>query len=225
MKAQKILRLAMSITHLVARPSGVVMVCAAIGMVVSTMAVAVAAEPQAAVDVPALIRQASVKHQGAFKLSEARAVSQMDGMLVQQYAAAGRIATEKNAQLKALYYQAATLLLNGFPIAGGTVVAIARNQPAFGQSGAGRGLANFVDAMLAGDEDEDPELVQYMQRTKKAQAVLRPLRPELQLVAQLRVVGEIYHDDIAVDAGKDGLAKLNATAAERKVVEMALGAK
>lgn len=184
-----------------------------------------AADQKVNVDVPALIRQASTKYQGQFKLSERQAVAQMDSMLVQQYAAAGRIANEKNAYLKGLYYQASTLLLNGHPIAGGTVVAIARIQPAFSQSPGGRGLAHFVDAMLAGDEEEDADLVEYMARTKRAQAVLRGLRPELQVVAQLRVVGEIYHDEIAVDVGKAGLTALNATAAERKTIEQAIKVK
>ncbi|KAG0186589.1 hypothetical protein DFQ28_007594 [Apophysomyces sp. BC1034] len=202
--------------------------CGLIGgvrLIAAVSSPAFAAESKVQVDIPALIRQASTKYQGAFKMPEKQAVSQMDGMLVKQYAAASRIANERNAYLKSLYYQASTLLMNGYPIAGGTVVAIARVQPGFSQSAAGRGMASFVDAMLAGDEEEDADLVAYMERTKKAQSVLRDLRPELQLVAQLRVVGEIYHDDIAVDAGNAGLVALGASPAERKVIDKAIKAK
>lgn len=182
-----------------------------------------AADKRAGVDVQALIRQAATKYQGRFKLTEKQAVTQMDTMLVQQYAARGRIANEKNAYLKSLYYQSATLLLNGYPIAGGTLVSIARVQPAFVQSPGGHGLANFVDAML--DDDEEADMAAFMDRTRKAQAVLRGLRPDLQLTAQIRVVGEIYHDNIAVDAGKAGLDALRATTAERKVIDKALKVK
>lgn len=196
-----------------------------VGLMAAVCSPAFAAESKVQVDIPALIRQASTKYQSTFKMPEKQAVSQMDGMLVKQYAAGGRIANEKNAYLKSLYYQASTLLMNGYAIAGGTVVAIARVQPGFSQSAAGRGMASFVDAMLAGDEEEDADLVAYMERTKKAQAVLRDLRPELQLVAQLRVVGEIYHDDIAVDAGNAGLVALGASPTERKVIDKAIKAK
>lgn len=182
-----------------------------------------AADKKAGVDVPALIRQAATKYQGRFKLTEKQAVTQMDEMLVKQYAARGRIANEKNAYLKSLYYQSATLLLNGYPIAGGTLVSIARVQPAFVQSAGGQGLANFVDAML--DDDEEADMAEFMARTRKAQAILRTLRPDLMLPAQIRVVGEIYHDNIAVDAGKAGLDALGATTAERKVIDKALKVK
>ncbi len=176
-------------------------------------------------DVPALIKRATAKYQGKFKLSEKQAVAQMDDMLIRQYASGGRIVAEKNAYLKSLYYQGTTLILNGYPIAGGTVVSIARSQPAYNQSPGGQGLANFVDAMLAPSDEEDAELAQYLDRTKKAQAILRALRPELQLVAQIRVIGAIYNDDIAVDGGKLGLDLLGASAAERKIVDQALGVK
>lgn len=177
----------------------------------------------ASIDVPTLIKQVTVKHHGIMKLSEKQAVAQLDAMLIQQYAAQGPISAEKNAYLKSLYYQAATLLMNGYPIAGGTIVSIARIQPGFSQSPGGHGLANFVDAMLQPSDEEDAVLEQYMDRTKKAQSVLRELsRQELQLVAQLYVVGYIYHDDIAIEAGKSGFAALKITVAERKVIDKAI---
>ena len=43
------------------------------------------------IDPVALIRKATIQHQGQFKLSERAAVASMDGMLVQQYVARGRI--------------------------------------------------------------------------------------------------------------------------------------
>jgi len=78
------------------------------------------------IDPVVLIKQSSTKYQGNFKTNERDAVAQMDGMLTQQYMSRGRIATEKNAYLKKLYYQAATLLMNGYPIAGGTIVSVAK---------------------------------------------------------------------------------------------------
>ena len=174
------------------------------------------------VDYPAVFKQAASSYQ--FKINERQAVAQMDRMLVQQYAA-GRIATEKDAYLKTLYYQAAMYLMNGHPIAGGTVVAIARQQPAFRSSPAGRGMADFVDAMLSGDEDEDDELAVFAERTKKAQALLKSVRPAIQLEAQLRVIGEIYHDDVAVRAGEIALKQLRVTPAEQKIISSALAVK
>ena len=183
-----------------------------------------AAVAPAPLDVPGVIGAASAKYQPRFKLSEKQAVAQLDGMLLQQYAAGGSISGTKDAYLKSLYYQAATLLMNGYPIAGGTVVSIARIQPGFPKSPGGRGLAHFVDAMLAPDE-EDGDMLQFQERASKAQVVLKAMRPDLRLVAQLRVMGEIYHDDLAVDAGNSGLKALNANAADRVLIDQALKAK
>lgn len=176
-------------------------------------------------DVPTLIRIAAQTYQGKFKLNDKQAVSQLDSMLKQQYGAAGGLANTKNAYLKALYYQAAGLLMNGFPIAGGTVVSVARIQPGFAQSAGGRGLAHFVDAMLAPSDEEDADMVEFRTRANAAQQQLKSLRPQLYVVGQLRVIGEIYHDDIAVNAGKIGLDQLGATPAERSVVDQALKAR
>jgi len=190
-------------------------------------ALAAAADAPAAkqADVPALIRTASLAYQPKFKLSDKQAVSQLDGMLTQQYGAGGGLANTKDAHLKALYYQAAGLLMNGYPIAGGTVVSVARIQPGFAQSPGGRGLAHFVDAMLAPSDEEDTDMVAFRTRASAAQQQLKSLRPELYLAAQLRVIGEIYRDDIAVSAGKLGLTQLGATPAELRVVDQALKAR
>lgn len=176
------------------------------------------------IDPVALIKKAAVKHQGHFKLSERSAVAQMDTMLTEQYAARGRISNERDAYLKSLYYQAATLLLNGYPIAGGTLVSVARNEPRFGQSAAGPGMAAFVDAMLQ-PTDEDPDLLDLQKRMERARSGLKDLRTDLRFFADLWVVGSIYRDDIAVDAGKLGVEAMKATAAEKKAIQKALTVK
>ena len=175
-------------------------------------------------DVPSLILHATLKYQSHFKIQSRKAGPEMDEMLVHQYMSSGRIATEPNTTLKILYWQAATLILNGYPISGGTLFSIARLDPAFPRSAAGAGLGNFVDAMLVPDDDDDPELTSYMQHTQAAQRVLQKLRPALRLVAQLRVIGEIYHDPIAVDAGKAGLRVRKVTPAELRQIDLALKA-
>jgi len=176
------------------------------------------------IDPVALVKKATAKYQGRFKTSERAAVSQMDAMLTEQYAARGRISNERDAYLKSLYYQAATLLLNGYPIAGGTIVSVARNEARFSQSPAGPGMAAFVDAMLQ-PTDEDPDLLELQQRMNRARAVVKDLRADLRFFADLWVVGSIYHDDIAVDAGRLGVDAMKATAAERKAIQKALAAK
>ncbi len=176
------------------------------------------------VDPVALIKKASAKYRGSFEVNEQTSVSQMDTMLTEQYSASGRISNEKDANLKSLYYQAATLLLNGYPIAGGTLVSVARNDRRFSQSPAGRGMASFVDAMLQ-PSDEDADLLEMQKRTETARDIYKDLRPDLRFYVDLWVVGHIYLDNIAVDAGKSGVNAMKATAAERKIIQKALAAK
>jgi hypothetical protein len=54
--------------------------------------------------------------------------------------------------------------------------------------------------------------------------VLAKLPPQLQMAAQLRVMGAIYRDDIAVDAGAQALLQQGATAAQLAIVQAALQA-
>lgn len=176
------------------------------------------------IDPVALIKKSSAKYQGHFKLSEREAVSQMDAMLTQQYASRGRISNERDAYLKSLYYQAATLLLNGYPIAGGTIVSVARNEPDFAKSPVAAGMASFVDAMLQ-PTDEDPDLLELQKRMERARAALKDMRTDLRFYADLWVVGSLYRDDIAVDAGKLGVDAMKATPAERKAINKALAVK
>ena len=176
------------------------------------------------IDPVVLIKKSTTKHQAHFKLNERQAVSQMDGMLAQQYASRGRISSERDAYLKGLYHQAAMLLLNGYPIAGGTIISVARNEPAFAKSPVGAGMASFVDAMLQ-PTDEDPDLLELKQRMERARAELKDMRGDLRFYADLWVVGSIYRDDIAVDAGKAGVESMKATPAERKAIRKALAIK
>jgi hypothetical protein len=173
------------------------------------------------VDPVQLIRKASGKYQGKFKLTERAAVVQMDSMLTEQYGSRGRIANERDAYLKSLYYQAAGLLLNGHPIAGGTLVSVARNEPGFAQSPVGSSFASFVDAMLQPTED-DPDLLELQQRRERARKVLAGLRADLRFYADLWLVGNIYRDEIAVDAGKLGVDAMKALVYERKTIQRAL---
>lgn len=176
------------------------------------------------VDPVALIKKATAKYKGLFKVNEQSAVSQMDMMLTEQYSSRGRISNEKDANLKSLYYQAATLLLNGYPIAGGTLVSVARNDPRFSQSSAGGGMASFVDAMLQ-PSDEDLDLVEMQKRVESARDVYKDTRADLRFYVDLWVIGHIYLDNIAVDAGKNGVDAMKATSTERKVIQKALAAK
>lgn len=172
-------------------------------------------------DVPALISAASKPYRAKFRVTPQLATQQMDAMLVQQYLAKGTITAERNGHLKQLYVQAVTLIMNGYPIAGGALVAIARLDPAYPDSPVGPGISHFVDAMLA-PTDEDRDLTLFYERAKSAQMRLQSLRQELRLVAQLRVIGAIYHDPIAVAAGKAGLQAKGASPAEMKQVQKAL---
>lgn len=175
------------------------------------------------IDPVTLIKKSTTKYQGTFKLSERSAVSQMDAMLTAQYASRGRISNERDASLKTLYYQAATLILNGYPISGGMIVSVARSSPRFEQSQSGIGMASFVDAMLQ-PTDEDLDLLEMQKSMERARSILKDLRADIRFYADLWVVGQIYHDDIAVDAGKMGIEEMKATPVERRVIKKALAA-
>lgn len=185
---------------------------------------AVAAAPTGGeVDLVALIDAAGAQYRSHFKVAPAQAVRQMDEMLVQQYLAQGTIAGEKNAYLKTLYHRAAALLLNGYPIAGGTLIGVARSRGDFAKSPAGAGYAAFVDGMLSPTDEDDDVLADYLSRAKKAQAVLnKELRAPLRVVGALWVVGAIYDDPIAAEAGRAGFIALRGTNKEIRVVEKAL---
>lgn len=177
------------------------------------------------VDVARLLTDAEAKHRGSFTLDNAKAVTQMDALLVQQYGSKGRIAEERDLELKGLYYHAATLILNGYPIAGGTLVQLARNKPAFRNSRVGPALVVFVGAMLQPTDDDDDLMVQAFERAAKARKALGAIRPELHLVAQIRAIGQIYDDAVAIDAGEAGMKVIHATPEERQAIYKAAAIK
>ncbi|TAL63617.1 MAG: hypothetical protein EPN79_15795 [Burkholderiaceae bacterium] len=156
-----------------------------------------------------------------FPLPTVKAVRQLDDMLLSQYGATGRISAEPNAELKGLFYEAATLLMNGYPIAGGTLVNMARHRPAMASSPAGQALGRFVDGMLTPTGEDDAELIAYQRRTQAAMIQLTRLPAALQVPAQVQVLGEIYDDAIAVDAGKKALAAAGLSSADVSIVQSA----
>ena len=72
-------------------------------------------------------------------------------------------------------------------MAGGTLVSIARIQPGFTQSQGGRGLAHFVDAMLAPSDEEDADMID-------AEDTLRRLE-DVRAVNRRAVLVMPYHAD------------------------------
>ncbi|MDH0071195.1 hypothetical protein N7359_01395 [Stenotrophomonas maltophilia] len=177
-----------------------------------------------AFDMADVIRVSAAKHAATQKVDAGSAVKRMDDLLVRDYGARGRIASERDPRLKSLYTQAARLLMNGNAISGGTMVVIASQEPGFSGSPVGPALQAFIGAMLMPADEEDMVLVEFTERANKARAKLGALRLELQMAAQLRVMGAIYHDPIAVDAGVVALKKLSASAAEEGAVAAALTA-
>lgn len=182
------------------------------------------ARPLEAFDMAAVIRDAANRRAGTMKVGSAQAVRQVDDILASDYGARGRIGAESNARLKLLYTQAAHLLMNSGAIAGGTLIVIARHEPAFARSPCGPAFSAFVDAMLAPTDEGDDVLADYAKRAAKARTVLSKLRPELQMAGQLRVMGAIYDDDVAVDAGTTALKLQQASAAEKAIIDAALQA-
>ncbi|MDQ1090602.1 hypothetical protein QE400_000015 [Xanthomonas sacchari] len=171
-----------------------------------------------------VIRSAATKHAATQKVDAGSAVRRLDDLLVGDYGASGRIANERDPVLKSLYTQAARLLMNGNAIAGGTMVVIASQEASFRRSAVGPALQSFVGIMLTPADEEDTVLAGFTARADRARAQLRSLRPELQMAAQLRVMGAIYNDAIAMDAGDAALSRLSATEGERAVVAGALNA-
>lgn len=157
----------------------------------------------------------------AFRVSAPAAAQRLDLLLAQHYQARGSIAGEPNAELKRLYVQAAHLLMNGYPIAGVTLVHIARQRPAFTQSKVGPALARFTDGMLVPTGEPDDDLEEYARRADAARAKLGGVRPLLQLGAELQVMGGIYGDPVAAAAGRSVLARQGATRAELAAVTAA----
>ncbi|MCE4289794.1 hypothetical protein LYZ96_11880 [Xanthomonas hortorum pv. vitians] len=178
----------------------------------------------AAFDMADVIRDSAAKYAATQKVDAGSAVKRMDDLLVRDYGARGRIASEHDPRLKSLYTQAARLLMNGNAISGGTLIVIASQESGYSGSKVGPALQAFIGAMLMPADEEDMVLREFTARADKARSKLGVLRPELQMAAQLRVMGAIYHDPVAVDAGVVSLDMLSATADEEGAVAGALAA-
>lgn len=190
---------------------------------VSALRPALAATPS--VDpVVASLQRVFTAQQPKFKMPTSQAVAMLDDMLIQQYRSGGRMSAEPDAALKPLYYQASALLMNGYPIAGGTLVNAARRLPAFRSSPAGRALGQFVDAMLTPTDEEDQELIDYQTRSRRALNGLAGLPETMEAAAQVWVLGEVYDDSLAVAAGRDAFNSAQPSEADRKLVDAARAA-
>jgi hypothetical protein len=159
--------------------------------------------------------------QSTFATPTAQAVNVLETTLIRQYGARGRLSAEPDADLKELYYESATLLMNGDVVAGGTLVNFARRTPAMLRSPSGAALGQFVDAMLQPSDESDSDLVIYQKQTKAAIAGLGHLSSVLRVPAQVLLVGEIYNDPIAVKSGHKVLDDLHATANDWDIINKA----
>lgn len=154
-------------------------------------------------------------------LSQHDAVARLDEILVRQYGARGTIASENSPALKSLYEFAAALLMNGHPIAGGTVLSFARSHGDFSRSGVGTAYASFVDAMLSPTDEDEEGLAELARRASDAIVRLSALPVEMQLAAQVRVLGKIYGDDVAEKAGIAVLGRAPLTGPQLGLIESA----
>lgn len=186
------------------------------------VAAAARATTSTALDVAEVIAEAA-RRAPTMKVGAPIAAQRLDRMLATDYRARGSIATERDRRLKGLYAQAATLILNGYPIAGGTLVVIARQEPAFTRSPVGPAYMQFVNAMLAPTGEQD-DLSALSRRAAAARAALAPVRPELRMGADLAVMGALYEDTVAQQAGNVALQRQGATKAERAAIAAALRA-
>lgn len=203
-------------------------ICLALGMVPASAALAISpaslpatSRADVATQVVAQIRQELQAVQGRLAVPPAKAVAMLDRMLVQQYGATGHLAAEPDITLKPDYYAAATLLLNGYPIAGGTVVSSLRQEPAWRTSPSAPALGAFVNAMLTPTGEDDLDLLAFQRKAAAVKQGLRSLPFEIRFPAEVMLVGEIYGDAIATKAGSRVLESQTPSAAVRSQVESA----
>lgn len=160
---------------------------------------------------------------GSMPISRDDSVRWLDDVLSLEYGYP-KLSDEPSDALRALYSDAAWLLRNGHPIAGGALVTIARNRKDFAGSDAGKGMVHFVDAMLQPAEEDDYELMEYQ---KKSATVVKQLgrlpkdKSGIRMAAMVMLIGEIYQDDIAVNAGESALAGLTATPDDWAIIKAA----
>lgn len=156
----------------------------------------------------------------SFSVPRVECVSWMDATIANY--GFSPISQEPVAELRILYAEAAYLLRNGYPIAGGSLVTIARNKKTFNNSDAGAGMAQFVDAMLQPTEEDDYELMDFLSKSAKAMKVIKKIpRSAVRMAASIYVVGDIYNDEIAVKAGQSALDKLQLTQTEQELISLA----
>lgn len=177
--------------------------------------------PNQAANVAQHIQTELQKQAPMFKVSSAKAVALLDNMLVQQYGARGHLMTEPDATLKPGFYQAATLLMNGYPIAGGTLVNVLRQNGSMSRSPSGPALGAFVDAMLSPTGEDDAELLAYQRKSTAISQSLDQLPENLRLPVQVMLLGEVYDDAIAARAGQQIFEAAHPTPELRAVVEAA----
>lgn len=202
-------------------PSFIMVLAAAI----ASSAVAVqTSEVDAIAPVLQQIRVELASDRATLKVSTPKAVALLDRMLIEQYGARGHLAHEPDASLKPGFYRAATLLMNGYPIAGGTLVNALRHRPAFARSPSGPALAAFVDAMLLPTGEGDVDLVAMQWQTRAALRHVHGLPANQRLAAQVMLLGVIYHDAIAVRAGTTVWKASHPDAAARAAVMAARSA-
>lgn len=179
-------------------------------------AVAPAAANAQATDVAAMIRQATAVHartQGPLAVDAGTAMARMDAVLVEQYGIRGALASEPSANLKAAYLQAATLIMNGYGVAGGLVIKASAQSPAFAGSRAGPALLQFVDAMYAPTGDADDLLTVLAERAVHVRDRLAAqVSAESVPAAQWLVMGRLYNDPIAEQAGAAALERIGVSA-------------
>ena len=156
------------------------------------------------------IREVMTKHGASFATSREAAVRQLNSILVTEYQGRGSIQGEADPTLRAAYEDGAFLLLNGQSISGGALVQYLRLDPAFERSPIGPAYARFLDAMLQPTADPDDFLHEYMERVEAVRPTIDGLPPEFQRPVELWVMGAIYDDKVAMEAGERALIEAGA---------------
>lgn len=156
---------------------------------------------------------AEVKRQSSgWAVKPTAAVRRLSTILMQEYHAPAPLETERDPALRGLYASAATALMNGYVIAGGSLVQTARRLPAFRHSRAGPALAAFVDAMLAPTAESDDPLAEYAARAARVAPTVARVPVRYRYAIELQVYGTLYRDPVAVAAGTAALRTLAAPA-------------
>lgn len=184
-------------------------------------------------DLAALIRTTALARYPDFEARKAASVSEVDDMILAKagFDTLPTIGEEADPALKALYIDVATLFQSNEVIA---AQALLRTEPAL--SPAGQELQIIVDEAytpvgdpenLEGAEHPDAfaaELAEYAGRAEKAMASLRQsrLNGQQRELAELRVLGGVYENQVATHAADAALKRLGDDARTRRAIEKAL---